>query len=354
MLRRGILAALALLTAALTLAVIAAPVAADHAYSHRYVVFGRVIDNLGEPAMGWTASATLSGPGTENPGACQLPPTATPTTDASGDFFLCFHVHALSAGTITVSGPGFARTLPLNLDLRRTVVLVKLFDMTWPTKDKTTVAIFHTQYTVRGRMWQQQPGANVEGIPVNGVALAGQTISSDFSYNGGSARSGSSTTNNYGDYESLLALTSNLTEGTLEVGAAGFRTRIPVDPEFMVSDEANLVLPAPPNPLVEFLLTYYWVLLAGTGVIVASWYVLTHARPRKAARDVARIPGIGRSKAEALRNAGVGTIDQLAAASSKDLADRTGLSMKETKRLIRKAKGVLEAERPGTPSADED
>ena len=354
MLRRGALALLALATVLSTLAVIAAPVVADHSYSHRYVVFGRVIDSLGQPAMGWTATGTISGPAVLGDCPNFVPMgSGVADSDRSGDFFLCYHMHSFSGGTITVFGPGSSQTFPLDVNLRKTFVHIRL-DTVWPTKDATTVAVFHTQYTVRGRVWQPQPGAVVEGNTVNGIVMTTERVSIAFAYNGGSTRSGSSTTNNYGDYGSLLALTSNLTEGTLEVGAAGFRSRITADPEFMVSDEANLVLPAPPNPLVEFLLTYYWVLLAGTGVVIASWYVLTHARPRKAARDVARIPGIGRSKAEALRNVGVGTIDQLATASPKDLADRTGLSTKEAKRLIRKAKGVLEAERTGPASADKD
>ena len=112
MVRRGVLALAALAVGVSVLTLAAAPAAADHVYSHRYVVLGRVINDLKEPALGWTASATFSGVTPE--GTCSLLPAPVPDTTAEGDFFLCYHVHAFSGGTVTVSGPGFSQSF--NLD----------------------------------------------------------------------------------------------------------------------------------------------------------------------------------------------------------------------------------------------
>ena len=82
--------------------------------------------------------------------------------------------------------------------------------------------------------------------------------------------------------------------------------------------------------------------------ILAAGFVLyrwTRARPAVPRNSVERIPGIGRSKAAQLRSAGVDTIPRLADAFPKDLATATGLPLKETKRLVRKAKEFLEGKR---------
>ncbi len=332
--RLGRAPALAFLGVVALLIVAAAPAAADHVYSHRYVIVGRVIDDLGKPAMGWVASATFSG--VTPAGLCSLPPPPQPETDGNGDFFLCYHVHGINGGTVTVSGPAFTETFNLDLNLRKTVVHVRLAQ--WSTHDANAVAAFPTHYTVRGRVWQSQPGAVLEGVSVNGVALTSEPVSVEVAYNSGSQRTAQATTNGYGDYSTVISLGAKLSDGTVLATSHGVRTVITtVDNEFMVS-ESDVGIPAPPSPVVDFLVNYYWAILVPVAGITGVWFLLSRARPRRHGRDVSRIPGIGRAKAQRLRDAGAGTIDRLAEADPKGLAAATGLSVKETKRLTRKAR----------------
>jgi len=353
--RAPVLAVITVLAAVALLLVGAGPAAADHAYSHRYVIVGRVIDVLGEPAMGWFASATFSGVTPD--GACSLSPQSAPTTNAYGDFFLCYHVHAISGGTVTVSGDSFSQSFNLNLNLRKTVVSIQL-PGTWATKDANAVSNFPTQYTVRGRVWQPAPGTNLEGVPVNGVALTNEPVSVHMIYNSGSERAPAPApvTNAYGDFATTISLGDALTGGVVHVTAHGVAVSasgIALDTRFMVSD-VDVIVPAPLNPTLQFLVDYWWAILAPIAVIVGVWYLLPRLRPRKVSRDVSRIPGIGSSKAQQLRKAGAGTIDRLAEAEPRELAAATGLSVKETKRLKRKAKEFLEAEAEAEAPTGED
>jgi len=351
--RASVVVVLAISTAAALLLVPALPVAADHAYSHRYVIVGRVIDAQGEPAMSWIASATISGPTAS--GECPLSPASAPVTTASGDFFLCYHIHEMSGGTVTVQGDSFSQTYPLDVNVRKTAVRIQL-PITWATKDASAVANFHSQYTVRGRVWQPAPGSPVEGITVNGVVLPNEPVSVHMIFNSGTERAGSPATNTYGDFVTTLSLGTALSSGVVHVESRGVSVNtagITLDRQFMVSD-VDVIVPAPPNPVVEWLANYWWAVLAPVAVIVGTWYVLPRLRPRKGSRDVSRIPGIGSSKAQQLRKAGAGTIDRLAEAEPKDLAAATGLSVKETKRLKRKAKEFLEAEAEAEAPTGED
>lgn len=338
--RTAVVAGFAIFCAAALLLVPAQPVLADHAYSHRYVIYGRVIDALGEPAMGWVASATISGPTVS--GECPLSPAPAPSTTAYGDFFLCYHVHEMTSGTVTVQGNSFSQTYPLDVNLRKTAVRIQL-PITWPTKDPTAVANFDSQYTVRGRVWQPAPGSRVESIPVNGVVLSSEPVSVHTIFNTNAERAGSPLTNTYGDYTSTLSLGAPLTGGVVHVVSHGFSVNtngIPLDTQFMVSD-VDVVVPAPPNAFLEWLANYWWAIAIPAAVLVVTFFVLPRIRSRKPSRDVSRIPGIGRAKASQLRKAGAGTIERLAEADAKELAAATGMSPKESKRLIRKAKAFL-------------
>lgn len=360
---RSARAVLALLLGVLLLTLGASTALADHVYSHRYTIVGRVIDNLGQPALGWTADATFAGlPSGSYAGLCDgvaHPPGPEPTTDMWGDFFLCYHVHSFTGGTVTVTGPGFSRAFNMDPDLRKTVVHIRL-ETTWSTKDTTAVFEFHSRYFVRGRIWQAQPGAYLESVPVNGVTFVGEPVSAAMSFNGGTQRTAAVATNNYGDYGAAFALGSNLTSGTTRVTSHGLTgSQVTLDPDFMVSD-VDLKLPAEPNPYLQFLMTYYWAILIPIAVVGTAWYVSKRVVPRRASRDVSLIPGVGRAKARALRERGITTVDRLADADPRKLAEATGLSTKEAKRLVKKAKGFVEppgreAEpEPDVAAADDD
>ncbi len=320
----------------------AAPAVADHAYSHRYLVSGRVIDALGDPVEGITVAVSLQG--MESEGACPSSPTRNPT-DGWGDYWFCYHVHSFGPGaqvTIAASGQTYARAADVNL--RKTVQNVAL---TVPepasSKNASVLSQFRTTYTLRGRVWQPQVGAVLEGIRVEGIALANVAVHATMSSDAGPGV-GHLSTDAYGDYSTRFTVGSRITSGTVSAASGDTNATAAINTGFMVTD-LNVVV-QPPNPIVGALQAG-WPLLVGVGVVAAAAFVVYRYAPRRSrARDVSRIPGIGRSKAAELREAGFQTVDRLAAASPKEVAQRTSLSPKEAKRLVRKAKEMLESREP--------
>jgi len=322
---------------------------ADHAYSHRYVVYGRVVDGPGEPVLGVPVTVTL--PAGVSEGSCTLTPTTRSTTDGWGDYFYCFHVHSFTqTGSVVITMEGQRFEWPLDSRLRKTVQNVQL-PSTDSRKDPSVVAVFATTYTVRGRVWQGQSGALVEGIRVEGIALTQVAVTATVSANSGRVEE-RGTTNNYGDYSIRIALPARPTSGDVTASAAAGSGIIPLHPVFMVSD-LDIIVPAS-NPILEGLQAA-WPFLAALGAIVVAAIVVTRYRPRKSrGRAVSMIPGIGRSKAARLRAAGYSTIDQLAMAEGKDIAEKTSLPMKEAKRLIRKAKEFRETAKSESSRRNQD
>jgi hypothetical protein len=122
----------------------------------------------------------------------------------------------------------------------------------------------------------------------------------------------------------------------------------PTDPVTERVHPLDLVVPgelaqACPNPVVEFFAANgIWlgatVLVLGGGYVGLRWLSGHRPAPAPTLRD---IPGIGGSRMETLRGAGIRTVRDLAEADPKAIARETSISLKEAKRLVRKARERL-------------
>lgn len=176
-----------------------APVAlADHSYSHRYVLYGKVVDEMGAPVEGELVAVRFVGLQPEGPCANQpgsetdaFGPTRTqPTTNARGEFMFCFHLHFIPRDTdakLRVEAGGAFVEAPVDAELRaQHVVLVTQLARSEPV----------LEHVVAGRLWEDAGGeVTVEGIRVYGRTPIGAPVT---------VRLGDATmetrTNNYGDF----------------------------------------------------------------------------------------------------------------------------------------------------------
>ncbi|MFQ5907343.1 MAG: helix-hairpin-helix domain-containing protein [Thermoplasmata archaeon] len=84
-------------------------------------------------------------------------------------------------------------------------------------------------------------------------------------------------------------------------------------------------------------------------VLVIRRYAPPLRGPRSRAKPgIDSIPGIGKAREKELRAVGINNLERLADAEATDIADRTSFSLKEAKRVVRRARALVE---DGGPSA---
>lgn len=222
-----LLVLLALLLAALP------PAAADHVYSHRYLTLIHVAGAGGGPVANATVNATY---GFATEGACAARASAFGTqlaarsgkTDPTGTLALCTHAHAVASGaTVTIEVAGFNATGRVDHETRLTIVEV--------TTDRAAGA---NASLLHARLWRRG-ATDLEGVPVEGLALAATPVNLTFFYANGSERKQFATTDSYGD------IAGRLPAGVVRVAGEGawgnFSSSVPT------SGILSLVAPTPPR-----------------------------------------------------------------------------------------------------------
>ena len=248
------LALLALLAA--TLAPLAA---ADHAYSHRLLVFGRVVDAAGVPVDNVTVSLFFSGLSAEGPCVDQ-PGTSTeafgpmrtrPTTDASGDFMFCHHVHAMSR---TAPGEALLRANVLGENVTARVALDPFFRASHVVLRGNETMELRPEpgqgHVVAARVWRPAPeGVTVEGVRVHGTTVNQVPVNVTVESGNMTARR-NGTTNNYGDVALEMDIPLAAKTGRVIVEVLGETYEAPLAPEGVTFLKVNVGddAPAPATP----------------------------------------------------------------------------------------------------------
>lgn len=137
--------------------------AADHVFSHRVYVVGRVLDVDGVPAPGMAVNVSFEGLPTSR--ACF--DSKEEVTDATGDYVVCRHVHAIpDDATVTVRVGGAQKSAPIDPDLRHAVASLQL-EEPGPFHDVNGQRTFARTFLVTGRMFELlREAAEEEGIAV--------------------------------------------------------------------------------------------------------------------------------------------------------------------------------------------
>ncbi len=163
---------------------------ADHVYSHRYIVQGRVVDEAGQPVAGAEVEVQLKNwlPQDESvTGVCSQDRESQRhqaqasrdlsiyvlRTDALGDYRVCIHVHTMiNTGSVVVHVDATNVEDNKNMNQRTSYVHLTVPDAEVAGGQVGDVETFEEGVWVRGRLWQPlEDSRNLEGIPVDGVAL---------------------------------------------------------------------------------------------------------------------------------------------------------------------------------------
>lgn len=269
-----------------------APLAtADHAYSHRYLIYGRVIDEAGNPMRGVTVRAGLDNKLTVE-GACgNQPNTETdawgrtetrPTTNEAGEFFFCFHMHSIARGTTAdahVNVSGVEMKQPVNENFRKSFFVVKV-----PGTNGTDDSPLFSQYLVSGRLWYAEPAKLVDGINVHGDTVHEQTVKITFAGASGVTVTEETQSNHYGDFGVRLNVSSEETGGTITIESGGDVQTFTAD---MASRWTDVNFRTDAESTSRTLLIAAGVVLASAVLIAGGWYAwkrMAESREDAAAR----------------------------------------------------------------------
>lgn len=239
MMRRALVA---LLLLSLGLAMIPGA-AADHTYSHRYVVFGRVVDETGAPVANVEVvgdpSFSVEGPCPERPEAATdaWGADAFSRTNERGEFWLCFHAHVIPREgahvvRLNVTKPEdgtvvAAREVEADPRLR-----VSFADLQIPGAWGANAATAWTDaHLVVGRAWSPWvPGEPLDHVPVDGIALRDREVDIEIT-SGGATTTARAVTNGYGDFAVRVPLDAPLADdATVTVRVADTTATAPAGP----------------------------------------------------------------------------------------------------------------------------
>lgn len=216
----------AALSILLVLPVLLTPSAlADHAYSHRYVVFGRVLDENGAPAPGLEV---IGAPTFGYEGPCVTHPEARTDawgaeafsrTNERGEFWLCYHAHVLSAASpgevrLDVRGPT-GESLARETLSADPLMRVSFVDLRIPGSADGDATLLDGEHLVAGRVWSPWvSGEKLDGVPVEGLALKDLPVNVSVR-DGDTQRTAATRTNAYGDFAVRVPLDAPLTDAAV-------------------------------------------------------------------------------------------------------------------------------------------
>ncbi len=243
----------ALAFAGVFLATALAPVAlADHAFSHRYIVFGRLLDEAGNPVIGKQVEVRLDeGLGKVESLCARQPNTGTdawPETttrayvDENGEYTYCFHMHGASRASLQVRAIVDGQELgaaATNHVFRRNFLPIVLSGA-----NGTASPTFDSTYLVAGRLMFKAGQTTVEGIGVEGDTFKFETVTVTYTPDTGDAASAKTRTNNYGDFAVRLNASKALGPGTITIATEDKSFSYPADTKFRATD-VNIELPDP-------------------------------------------------------------------------------------------------------------
>ncbi|HLE95877.1 MAG TPA: hypothetical protein VI997_00770 [Candidatus Thermoplasmatota archaeon] len=215
---------MALLSRALPLLALAAillvpPASADHVYSHQYRVFGRVVDTDGQPLSGAVVFLELQ----KNQDLAKI----SFASNCNGDYGFAanehFHTHGLSTVAeirATVVDPSRLAdlgnvTIDADRNLRKSHLDWRLPDAGNLTRCPGAGDENARSVLVFGRLWNVSRETSLEGITVWGTIPGGcrqvdaevrcQEVEVTVTPEGGSSRTVTAYSNNYGDYRAWVA-----------------------------------------------------------------------------------------------------------------------------------------------------
>jgi hypothetical protein len=210
---------------------LALPASADHVYSHRVVIEGRVVGADGLPIAGRDVNVTFEGDVLGEP--CSMHQNVT---DASGDFWFCYHKHGvLPNTTVQVRTGNVTDVRPVDRDLRHMTFLLR-------DEDATGVAppAWNGSFLVAGRVWRSGL-VDLEGVDVSGIVLAHELVTVTLVSDVGN-ETRQAFTDKYGDY--WVNLTAR-PDAMVLVQGAGQVVPVRLDPVFHRSAVDLLTSPAP-------------------------------------------------------------------------------------------------------------
>lgn len=218
--------AFALVLAAVMLSQVAL---ADHVYSHRVVVKGRLVGSDGLPVPGQPVDLTARGDAFDRP--CRE--AQRNVTDENGDFWFCYHIHAVAPGvTFNIRAGSVVESRNLDTDLRQVDFLLRDF-----LTPGVAPPDWNATFRIEGRVWDRGPVV-LEGVPVAGTALVnvpvGLVLDADHAINGSAY---DLRTDSYGDYAATLRIVPGQDPTALRVHVTtqGVTQEGRLDPVFHVS-----------------------------------------------------------------------------------------------------------------------
>lgn len=240
--RSALAAALAIAFLATTLLPV---VSADHAYSHRYIVFGRLVDEAGNPVQDKLVDVGVDpGLSPKIEGFCARQPdtqteawpetTTIQKTNQYGEFIWCFHMHSLPRSTdqrvrLRVDGVELDSAV-VDTKARRNYLTGVV-----PGTSGTPSEEFNGTYLAMGRIMYFSTKENVEQISVYGDAFAHEPVQLKFTSADGTEVTDETRTNNYGDFAVRLNV-SDPAGGKLTVTARGESFTYDADSTHRVTD----------------------------------------------------------------------------------------------------------------------
>lgn len=262
--------------------------AAEDNFAHRYVVYGRVVDNASQPVRDLLVDIGLDA-ALGAPEDCPIFANARlealgtartqRRTSERGDFLFCFHLHELPSGVgpaaVRIEAANFTTEFALDPVARVSFLNLQL-DAELP---EARTSALETNHTVIARLWYPvEEGTTLEGVPVLALPFADAPVTITADFGQGQVVRGTTRTNAYGDLAVDLPLPSRPGAGAIALDAAGKRMTLPLEATTGMTP-FRFEVPAP-DPGLSPATTIAIAGAAVAAVLAVAWYVARRASKR--------------------------------------------------------------------------